>query len=196
MLSRTHRTTAGFTLVELMVAIALLATLLKLAAPSFVTWSRNAQVRTVADSLQSAARNAQNEATRRSRQVVLSLTNETPGVSSKAVANGVNYAVHVVPLPGESLEFVQGGVLSDVASASITGPKSICFNSIGRLVANAAPGVTDAVCTVSATAPLATYDVTLNGADRPLRVTVALGGRVRMCDPNRSIAAGAPEGCE
>ena len=69
MLKRRH----GFTLVELMVTISLLAILLALAAPSFSTWIRNAQVRTVSDSLQNGIRLAQAEAIRRHRQVVFFL---------------------------------------------------------------------------------------------------------------------------
>jgi type IV fimbrial biogenesis protein FimT len=49
----------GFSLVEVVVTIALLALLLGLAAPAFGTWTRNAQVRTVSDSLQTGLRFAQ-----------------------------------------------------------------------------------------------------------------------------------------
>lgn len=186
----------GLTLIELLITLVLLAVLLRLAAPSFVTWTRNAQVRTVSETLQNGLRTAQAEAVRRNRQVVFSLTNAEPSLSSAAVANGRNWAVHVVPIGGESLIFVQGGSLADVAgNVTIAGPKSICFNSIGRRVVNATPGVTDAECTIASETAVIAYDVAATGADRTLRVTVGLGGQLRMCDPNRSLAAGHPEAC-
>lgn len=184
----------GLTLLELVIALAMMAILMRLAAPSFTTWTRNAQVRSVADALQNALRAAQAEAVRRSRQVVFSLTDDTPGDASSAAVNGRNWALHVVPLPTEALQFVQGGQFGDVAEGvTIAGPAALCFNAIGRRVANAAPGVAGASCNLADA--LVVYDIARAGADRPLRVTVGLGGQVRMCDPNRSLAAGQPEAC-
>jgi type IV fimbrial biogenesis protein FimT len=39
------------------------------------------------------------------------------------------------------------------------------------------------------------YDVTRAGAERRLRIVVALGGRVRMCDPDKALSATNPDGC-
>lgn len=195
-LLRHARRARGFTLVELMVTLTLLAVLLGLAVPWFGTMIRNSRVRSISEALQNGLRNAQTEAVRRNRQVVFSLTNAEPGLNSAAVANGANWAIHTVPPmsnAAEVHEFVQGGALSDLASGvQITGPVSICFNSAGRLVANAAPGVAGAACTIDV---LPVYNVALNGADRSLRVLVSLGGQVRMCDPAKTLSATAPEGC-
>jgi type IV fimbrial biogenesis protein FimT len=183
---------AGFTLIELMVTIVLLAILLALGFPSMATWIRNSKIRTVSDSLQNGLRLAQAEALRRSRQTVFSLTNSTtPATTLTAVANGRNWSINTVQLlTDETAQFVEAGVLSSVgADVQITGPASICFNSLGRLVLNGSPG-TGAACAAAA----ATYDVTLTGADRPLRVSVSLGGQVRMCDPARSLSTSA-DGC-
>jgi type IV fimbrial biogenesis protein FimT len=183
---------AGFTLIELMVTIVLLAILLALGFPSMATWIRNSKIRTVSDSLQNGLRLAQAEALRRSRQTVFSLTNSTtPATTLTAVANGRNWSINTVQLlTDETAQFVEAGVLSSVgADVRITGPASICFNSLGRLVLNGSPG-TGAACAAAA----ATYDVTLTGADRPLRVSVSLGGQVRMCDPARSLSTSA-DGC-
>jgi type IV fimbrial biogenesis protein FimT len=184
---------AGFTLIELMVTIVLLAILLALGFPSMATWIRNSKIRTVSDSLQNGLRLAQAEALRRSRQTVFSLTNSTtPATTLTAVANGRNWSINTVQLlTDETAQFVEAGVLSSVgADVQITGPASICFNSLGRLVLNGSPG-TGAACAAAA----ATYDVTLTGADRPLRVSVSLGGQVRMCDPARSLSTSA-DGCQ
>ena len=174
----------GFTLVELVVAITLLGLLIALGLPSFTAMIRNSQVRTVAEGLQNGVRLAQAEAVRRNRQVMFSLTNAQPALNAASAANGKNWSMQTVGQFGEAAEFIQGGALADVASAvAITGPASICFNSNGRLVT---------ACNAGATA----FDLSQASSDRPLRVTVALAGQVRMCDPNRpALSASAPDGC-
>ena len=190
-----RRGARGFTIIELVIAIALVGTLLKLGVPSFVAWVRNAQVRTVADALQNGVRLAQSEAVRRNRSVVLSLTNAQPAQDATAAANGKFWSVQFIPQFGDSTTspnlFIQGGALTDVASGvAIQGPAAICINSTGRMVAQTAANTrVGAACSVSNS----TYNITLTGADRPLRVTVGLGGQMRLCDPNRPSTA--PDGC-
>jgi len=196
----------GFTLVELMISIALLGLLMALAAPSFSTWIRNSQVRSMSQTLANGVRVAQSEAVRRNRQVVFFLTNAQPGLAATAAENGVNWVIRWIPLPGDTVTaaapanepFVEGGAISDVGGGvGVTGPAAICFNAQGRRVAATAAttGVTGAVCTVDADEPLPSYVVERAGASRALRVTVSLGGQVRMCDPARTLSADAPDGC-
>ena len=197
MLTPTSARQRGFTLVELVVTIALLAVLLGLAAPSFTTWTRNTQVRTVSDALQNGARLAQTEALRRNRQVVFFLTNTAGCTTSTApAANGACGAIRTVPLTaGETAAMVQCGNLSDrAAGIDISGPTAICFNSLGRQVANASPGVGTATCTL-AVSGMSTYNISGVRADRALRVLVSLGGQVRQCDPARSLSSTDPDGC-
>jgi type IV fimbrial biogenesis protein FimT len=188
---------AGFTLVELMVTLALVGILLGLAAPQFGLWTRNAQVRTVADSLDSGVRLAQSEAVRRNRQVVFFLTG-TAGCADSltASASGSYWAVRTVALTsGDVVETVQCGAVADVASGvAISGPAAVCFNSMGRQVANAATGVGGATCTLDASGT-STYNVSKSGGDRPLRLLVSLSGQVRQCDPARTQSATALDGC-
>ena len=187
----------GLTLIELMVTIALLALLLGLAAPAFSEWTRNAQVRTVTDALQSGARLAQAEAVRRNRQVVFFLTNNAACTATTApAADGAFWAVRTVPLvAGDPVATVQCGQIADVAAGvAIDGPTAICFNSVGRQVANTNPGIGSTTCTLDADG-LSTYDISATGGNRPLRVLVSLGGQVRMCDPSRTLSATAPDGC-
>jgi type IV fimbrial biogenesis protein FimT len=194
-LKRPPARVAGFTLIELMVTIVLMAILSALAFPSMTTWIRNTRVRSVSDSLQNGLRLAQSEALRRSRQTVFSLTNSAaPQTSLTAAADGRNWSINTVALlTDETAEFIEAGGLSAAGSdVQIQGPAAICFNSLGRLVVNPGTGVTGGNC-VAASIP-ATYNITLTGADRPLRVLVALGGQVRMCDPARNIST-SPDGC-
>ncbi len=75
--------------------------------------------------------------------------------------------------------FVEAGQLADVSSGvQITGPVAVCFNSIGRLVANSDTDVSGAVCTLPTNSSLQTFDIDLAGADRRLRVLVTLAAKV------------------
>ena len=189
---------AGFTLVELSVTLAVMAVLTALAMPSILAWIANTRVRTVSDALQNGLRQAQAEAVRRSRTAVFSLTDDTaPKTRLTAVADGTNWSINFVA--SSTLDtagvatFVEAGVLTVAgANVSISGPAAVCFNPLGRLVANSSTGVTGATCSLSATP---TYNITMTTADRPLRVVVSLGGQVHMCDPARTLSSSAPDGC-
>lgn len=187
-------------MIEAMVAITVLAMLLAVAVPALQQWSSDARMRAVAESLQTGLRIARTESLRRSRQVVLSLTNSaTAGDTVTAVENGRYWAVHVLPTMtgGETAELLQSGVVAELGEGvSVTGPASICFNSVGRLVANTATALTavtgGATCAITA-APV--YDVTMPGASRRLRLLVSLGGQLRLCDPDKTLSATQPDGC-
>lgn len=182
----------GFTLIELMVTISIIAMMLGLGFPSFRVWITNAQVRSTADVLQTGLRTAKAEAERRNRNVQFSFTNATPALSATPVAGGSNWSLQTVAQFGDpAAEFVAGGSLSDQANGvSITSTPSvasICFDSLGRMVTIAA---------VSCTAAAQSIDVAKVGSDRPMRITLAAGGQVRMCDPNRPMrSSNAPDGC-
>jgi type IV fimbrial biogenesis protein FimT len=203
----------GFTLLELLVSMAIFTVLIALGVPTMQTWIANSKVRAVADSLQNGLRLAQAESLRRSRQVVFALTNSTtPGNGGfTAVANGSYWAVQTIPAMtdgSESATVVTTGVLTWAGSpVTVTGQAAICFNSMGRLVANANTGVNGAVCTVptagvgSAAVPTLNYVVSLtraNGAplaDHSLEVEVALGGRIHLCNATQTGSASNPYGC-
>ena len=202
---RTRRA-RGFTLVELMVTLVLMATLLALGVPSFPAWIRNGKLRAVGDSLQTGLRLAQAEALRRNRQVVFTLTNDKVtaenAASQTAVDNGNFWSLSTVAAyTGDTATFIESGVLSDVAEGvQITGPKSICFNAMGRQVENDSPGIAGADCDLPTSTPaVQNYDIGFanpqEGMDRRLRVTVSLGGQVRMCDRDKTLSSTAPDGC-
>ena len=188
----------GFTLIELLTTFVVLGILVSLALPSFSIWIGNAQIRTVADSLQNGIRLAQAEAVRRNRQVVLSFTNATPGLNAAAVAGGKSWSLQTVQQfsAGDS-EFIQGGAFTDIASsvtiASVGTPlTALCFNSSGRMVVNAAPGPANSACI----AANASFEINRNISDRRLRVLVGVGGQIRLCDPGRpTLSSDSPDGC-
>ncbi|WP_051952618.1 GspH/FimT family pseudopilin [Xenophilus azovorans] len=191
----------GFTLVELMVTITLLAILLGLAMPPMLGWVRDSKVRAVSETLQSGLREAQSEALRRSRQVVFSLTDDKPTATDTDVTakeDGNHWAIHTLPsmTADENSAFVGSGVLTDVgAGVTITGPAALCFNSLGRVVANSTSTLTGVTggATCAAT-DNAAYEIGIEGG-LTLRVLVALGGQVRLCDPRKTLSNTHPDGC-
>jgi len=195
-----RRIARGFTVVELMITVAVVAILTLAAAPSLQDWVLNTRVRSTAEALQNGLRLAQSEAVRRSRQVVFVLTNNAPALDVAPTIDGRNWSAQVIQgLTDTAGEFIRGGRLADVAAgvtinATPNTASAICFNSIGALVANPAAGAGGAVCTVSAATPELRYDVAHPNGGRTLRVLVSNGGRIRMCDPARAIAT-SPDGC-
>jgi len=197
----------------MVVAIAIFAILVALTVPAMQVWIANTKVRAVADALQNGVRLAQAESLRRSRQVVFALTtNAAPQGGFTAANNGTYWAIQTIPAMTDNSEgytVVSTGVLTSAGSnVTITGQAAICFNSMGRLVANTstATGV-GAACTVptagvnSSTVPTLNYVINLTKAggaplaDHPLQVEVALGGQVHLCDPTTTLSNTNPYGC-
>lgn len=198
---RAGRGGAGFTLVELMITLSLLAILLAVGVPSLADWIRNSRIRTAANNVQDALRTAQTEALGRSRPMVFLFTNSAPttaAASVTATSGGKFWAIYQLPVAGsaETAQLIGTGNFSGGADGvTVSGPAEVCFSSLGRVTAaatSAGPGSTCAAPT--GTPPLQSFGVTLTGANRPLRVTVGLSGQVRMCDPARNVTA-SPDGC-
>lgn len=189
----------GLTLIELLVTLAVMATLLVAATPPLTAWMANAKVRSSAEQLQNSLRLAQSEALRRNRQTALALTNGTPSLTATAVANGRNWFIRALPkLAGETADdgwYVQGVSLPSGTRVSITGPGALCFNTIGRPVTNGSTGLgVNCSAPTNATTPT-TYDLTVGGTTRALRVQVFLGGQIRLCDPAKTLSSSVPDGC-
>ncbi len=162
----------GVTLVELLIAITVMAILLGIALPSFQTWIQNSQIRTAAESIQSGLQRARAEAVARNTKVEFVIGADTSWVVK--LAGGANI---------ESRSGSEGSknVTRTVLPAGAT---TVTFDSFGFLTANA-----------DGSARLAQVDVdsTVLPADvsRNLRVTIGAGGNARMCDPNLSAGTTA-----
>jgi type IV fimbrial biogenesis protein FimT len=195
----------GFTLIELMVVITIMALMVIMFAPNMAVWIANSKMRGTAESLASELRLAQVEALRRNRQAVFALTNAPPALDATPTANGVNWFVRALPTAAELAEasfdpaplYVHGSNQASLARASIQGPALLCFNAVGqptRTAGSPVGGVTACAVPANGANPVA-YTVTRPGADRQLEVQVALGGMVRLCDPDKSLADGHADAC-
>ena len=186
---------SGFSLVELLIGIALLGILMAFGIPSFQGWLQNAQIRTAAESVQNGIQVTRNEAVKdngRARFVLCGLpasswevlavspTAAAP-VASLACGAGSNAAAGEIRVQERSSQ--EGSRLAQVVLTP-NGASTITFNSLGRVVANA-----------DASASITQIDVSTPTGDRPLRITVGAGGNIRMCDPSPNLAASDPRHC-
>jgi type IV fimbrial biogenesis protein FimT len=207
---RRHRraaAAAGFSLIELMVTITVLVLLLMAALPALGHWVADSRIRSVAESLQNALRQAQGAAMAQNRRSVLALTNATPALTALPAANGSRWYVRLLPLdgsdesddpgadPNAKTRFLGGNSVAAQSNVTITGPALLCFSPLGRQtsVADSATGLTVG-CTAT---DGATYTVAAanDAGARVLKVQVDLGGRVRMCDSAKLLSNENPDGC-
>lgn len=166
---------SGFSLIELLIGIAIMAILAGLAMPSFQAWLQNTQIRNAAESIQNGLQRARAEAVGRNTNVEFVL-----GAGSSWVVqlpDGTNI---------ESRSSNEGSRDVTVAVAPL-GATTVTFNNFGGVLANNA----------DASVPFTQVDfdssVLAAAESQELRVTIGLGGNVRMCDPNAS--APSPRAC-
>lgn len=197
----------GFSLIELMITIAVLMVLLMAGMPALGTWASDSRIRSVAESLQNGLRVAQASAIEHNRQAVFALTASTPALTAHPAENGSNWYARLLPLAGSDesdditsdadaqSRFLQGSSYGKQAGVAIQGPALVCFGPLGRQITldSASTGL-DTACSASDTV---TYTVTdsRSSSARTLQVQVYLGGRVRMCDPAKQLSNDHPDGC-
>ena len=115
------QSSAGFSLVELMIVVLVIAILSVLALPGFAKWLQNSRTRSVSESTQNGLRFAQGEAARRSR-----LTTFTP--------SGTGWTVTYTQNSGDSgSTTLQSAAESNLGSVSISPTTAVSFNSFGRV---------------------------------------------------------------
>lgn len=204
----------GFSIIELMVTVALIGILMALGVPAIASWMADARLRATAESLTNQVRLAQATAVARNRVAMLVLTNATtPAYNSTPVTNGTSWMVLVDPLSSENYTtpnpFVTSSSEARQHSVTVSGPAVVCFNSLGQQTVNmttalpsgtacATPGTDDtATASSSQTAanPITSYQLTRTGVQRSFRVLVYAGGRVRMCDALKTLSTSNPDGC-
>jgi type IV fimbrial biogenesis protein FimT len=167
--------TAGFTLIELMIALVVMGILFAVGLPSVTQWLQNSKIRATAEGGLNGLQLARSEAVSRNTTVQL-VFDAAGGWVATAVASGD--VIQSRP-SGET----SAGV---VVTFSPAGATTITFNGFGRTVINndGSPSLTSIDFDSNA----------LPAADsRELRLVIGSGGIVRMCDPQ--LAAGDPRAC-
>jgi type IV fimbrial biogenesis protein FimT len=204
----------GFTLVEMMIAIAVFAIFISIAIPSTREWTNNRQVSLLAESIASGLRQAQIEAIQRSSavQFVMTTTNVVPAStdpSSVTLSGGghstsdpaVNLLVRVqgattattgtVSVQQATQGWQNARVLAQSGGTSVTG---VAFSSLGRMTNTiGSTGVSTPVggagkVVFQVINPSLPSDVT-----RRRCVVVSAGGAAKICDP--TVTSGDARAC-
>jgi type IV fimbrial biogenesis protein FimT len=191
----------GFSLIELLVTLAILAVLVMLGAPSFAQWISNTHIRNAAESIQNGLRRARNEASQRGTNVRFELTaaGSPDWTICQLATNAAATATCGAITPIEKFA-AKGGAGNVViyGSASVATLATLATQIATTTAANS--GVTFNALGRPAgygTSPLVRMDAnTTQAGGRWLVITVSAGGTVRMCDPQIVLSATSPQGCQ
>ena len=198
----------GFTLIEMMITLAVFALLIMIGLPGMTTWLQNTQIRTSAETMQMGLQFARAEALRRNVRVRFQLVDSLAGGCALA-DKGTSWVVNLgdIDVTGgcdaAESEDVDPRILqkrsgaegtSNATVESAGGATSVVFNGLGRV---SMPLGVAAITQIDIRNP-AGGDCQVNaGRMRCLRLTVSNGGEMRMCDPavNPAIDANDPRLC-
>jgi len=183
-----QRRGSGFTIIELVVTLALFGVLLSLGLPAFTTFIQNTQIKNAAENALNGLNLAKAEAVRRNAPVRFQFVSTMTATCAVSTASG-SWVV--------SLDNPAG--LCDVAASDSTAPRTIqkyslgdgapkvtiaatggglvTFNGLGRVSGAGTTQIdfthTTAVC----------EHVNVAGTARCLRVLISTGGSAKLCDP-------------
>lgn len=182
----------GFTIVELLVGIAVLSMLLLYMVPNMTNWLQSSQIRNATESIQGALQLARAEAVRRNTPVEVVLTSVAGG------GNATDWVVRCVtpsatcPGVAQLQTFIQERAAAEGSpNAAVTvnpAMSTIVFTGNGRISPVPAGNIT-----VNVTHVRANSCITDGGDFRCLRLVISPGGQARMCDP--SVVAPNPRAC-
>ena len=196
---------AGVSLIELAVALTIMAVLMASGLPTFSNWIQSSRIRTTAESIQNGLQLARAQAVSRNALVRFSLT-DTVTADCVLSASGSNWVVSqddptgacdaassatVAPRIIQMRSAAEGSRNVELAAEVAGTPVStITFNGTGRVTPIPADTITIALTN---TAGGACATTTTPGPMRCLNVMVSTGGQVRMCDT--ALAGTDPRGC-
>lgn len=173
----------GFTLVEMMVVVLIIAIATAMGIPSYRAFINNTQIRNAAESIQNGLQRARAESVKRNANIEFVLGTSTPWKIQLPGNTALcpNYGATLFECStSEGANNASFAVLPALAT-------TVTFNSFGTVGTNA-----------DGTAPLSQIDIdstVLSAAEsRNLTVTISVAGNIRMCDPN-VVSATDPRKC-
>jgi len=191
----TRKTSHGFTIIELMVTIAVLAILLAMGAPNLSRWINNRQIRTSAEAIHNGLTLAKVEAVRRNTAVRFQLTTSTTNDCALS-DSGTSWIVSLddpvgacgtAPSDINAPRIIQSRSSSEGSPHAVVnagGISSMTFNSLGQ---------SNSTAVINVSNPNGGLCMEDGGPMRCMRITVGRGGQIRMCDPTRPNTD--PQGC-
>lgn len=175
----------GFSLVELLVGLAVLGILMSVALPNFQTWIVNTRISSAAEAIASGLQRARAEAVARNTNVAFS----TLGI-------GTAWNVYTVAPASEvdAKSALEGSTDVTLASTPV-GSTTVTFTGLGLMLnTNTATTINPATSAVVPAQPFTSIDFVATGGSRNLRVVVTPpGGTIKVCDPH--AASGSTSAC-
>ena len=165
----------GFSIIELLLGMTIMAVVIAIGMPSYSAWIQNTRIRTAAESIQNGLQVARAEAVKRNVSVQFVLSDGAAWLVGCETVNSTCPAIIQSRTAGEG----SSGDITLVTDAAST----VVFNNLGAV--NASP------------TPFTRVDVdsSVAAADRPLRITIGVGGNIRMCDPSTTLSSTDPRKC-
>lgn len=177
------RQALGFSLIELMIGIVILAIAMAAAMPSYTQWIQNTNIRNAAESLLNGVQRARAEAV--SRNITVTFT--TSGDAFWTITDTGSGNV-IESRPRQEIPASVTLTVSPGAVPPATAPTTLTFNNLGVRVANA-----------DASVPIEQIDIDSSALaeddSRNLRIVIGVGGVARLCDPNPAIDEDDPRHC-
>jgi type IV fimbrial biogenesis protein FimT len=173
----------GFTLIELMIALALFALLLLLAIPTYTTFLSNAQVRNAAEAMLNGVQLAQNAAVGGNQQVQLIVA---PAAGWQIAFVNPDTSAGPPPQVPAPFQLAEASPQAAVTTTPV-GSTEITFDAFGRIVPN--PDASQTISCIKVTNPN-------NGNARALNVIVSNSLQstgTKLCDP--AAAPTEPQAC-
>lgn len=177
---------SGFTLIEMLIGVVIMAILVSIAMPYFRTMLLNSQIRNAAESIQNGLQRARGEAVVRGTTTGVTFILWPPVPGDSTSWNIIENTVPTTPIETRRSSEGSRDVIRTVFPA---GAALITFDSTGRTMAN--PDGSATLQSVGLTLP----GTILSAAEcQDLRVTINFDGLVRMCNPH--LSAPSPQACD
>ncbi|MBX3662618.1 MAG: GspH/FimT family pseudopilin [Burkholderiales bacterium] len=183
---------SGFSLVELIVGLAVIALLISLGVPQYATFTANARIRATTEGVNAGLNLARAEAVKRNARVEMVLTDDLP---VEALVNavtpstsGTNWMVREWVPSTNSFNFIEGKAGAEGSgreeSAVIVTSSSTDAGYDGRVIFTGfgAMAIGQPV-TFQFTYPAAGACAAASGPLRCLNINISPGGQIRVCDP-------------
>jgi type IV fimbrial biogenesis protein FimT len=183
---------SGFSLVELIVGLAVIALLISLGVPQYATFTANARIRATTEGVNAGLNLARAEAVKRNARVEMVLTDDLP---VEAMVNavtpstsGTNWMVREWVPSTNSYNFIEAKAGAEGSgreeSAVIVTSSSTDASYDGRVIFTGfgAMAIGQPV-TFQFTYPAAGACAAASGPLRCLNINISPGGQIRVCDP-------------